>query len=71
MKIKYARLHSSTFAPGLGNIKDTLDSNQFSTLSMVYSDSVLSVTAKKQGMAKAVTFMVPLPALALMVPEEQ
>lgn len=69
MKINYARMHTPTFVPGLGSIKETLDKTQFSELQMTYSDGILAVTAAKAGTSN-VTFLVPLPALALMTPAD-
>jgi hypothetical protein len=68
MEINYARLHSTTFVPGLGAIKETLDKTQFAELNMNYNDGVLVVKATKSGVKTPVTFLVPLPALAIMTP---
>ena len=67
MKINYARLHSVTFVPGLGTIRETLDNTQFPNVDMDFADGLLTVTASKTGTGK-VTFLVPLPAIAIMTP---
>lgn len=69
-KVTYAKLHTSSFIPGVGTMGDTLPPSHKSTkLEMSYSDSGLEVIATEKGITTTVLFPPGTVAMVAFAPE--